>query len=67
MPDGSFLEGAQGNLVGRLGAAKLRTSPPATLWIREKEWVSFSKIPKELPERNKRPRSSRLVIHGTAE
>jgi hypothetical protein len=32
-----------------------------------KMWLSFSKFPKELPERNKRPRSSRLVFNGTAE
>ena len=41
MPDGSFLEGAQGNLVGLLAASKLRTSAPAVPQIRDNEWVLF--------------------------
>jgi hypothetical protein len=41
MPDGSFVEGAQGNLVGLLGASKLRNSGPTVSQIRENEWIFF--------------------------
>jgi hypothetical protein len=41
MPNGSFIEGAQGNLVGLLAAAKLRTSAPTVPRIRENEWLLF--------------------------
>jgi hypothetical protein len=41
MPDGSFLEGAQGNLVGLLAASKARTSAPTAQQIWENEWVLF--------------------------
>jgi mono/diheme cytochrome c family protein len=41
MPDGSFLEGAQGNLVGLLAPSKLRTRAPGVQQIREDEWVLY--------------------------
>ncbi len=44
MPDGSFLEGAQSNLVGLLAAAKLREKAPipdTVRWIRDTQWILF--------------------------
>jgi mono/diheme cytochrome c family protein len=41
MPDGSFLAGAQGNLVGLLAASKARASAPMVQQIRDNEWFLF--------------------------